>query len=344
MKALMKTDKNIHGQLCLREVPEPSLTDDHSVKIKVHSAGICGTDVKILNGEHWCNAPVILGHEFSGVVTDIGDKVINVKIGDRVVAETGKQICGNCFYCNTNKSLMCDQRLSIGYGVDGAFAEYLVMRDTIVHKIPENISLEEAALCEPTANAVHACCDRTSVKPGDFVVVIGPGPIGLLCAQVAKALGAQVIIVGIDQDTSRLELAKRIGIDGVNSQKQDLPELVKTLSEGKGCDIVIEASGAKSVVSTAMDIVRKGGTIVQVGLIDGKPEFDYSWLALREITITGSFGHNWICWERALKLMSLNRINIKDMISDQFSLADWEKAFEIASSSRGMKVLFHPGK
>ena len=342
MKALVKTQAGA-GNMILCDVPKPKLENSHSVVIKVAAAGICGSDISMWRGTHWTNPPVVLGHEFSGVVEEIGEDVQNVKVGDRVIAETGKQICGNCVYCNTGHSLLCDKRLSIGYGLDGAFAEYMVTRDAIVHKIPDNVSFDEAALCEPAANGVHVCCDRANMQPGDVVVVMGPGAIGLLCAQVAKSRGAVVAIVGIDADQKRLALAKKVGIDyAVNLQKDSLADLIEALTGGIGADTVIEASGAAPSVQNAFSVVKKGGTIVQVGLPHGEVPFSYLDLPMKEISLLGSFGHNWSCWERVLKLTSAGKLNLKDLVTHRFALEEWERAYAVAAGKDSLKVLLYP--
>lgn len=342
MKALVKY-QNGNGFVELREVPEPQLENDHSVKIQVEYCGVCGSDVHIWDGMHQLNCPVILGHELSGTVVDVGSAVTNVKVGDRVVSETPKTICGNCFYCNSGQTLMCKERKSIGSGTDGAYAKYLVIRDAIVHKIPSNVSFEEATLCEVGANAVHACCDRTNVLPGDNVVVLGPGPIGLLCAQVAKARGANVILVGTDADAYRFDIAAKVGITNiVNCQKQDLAEYVMKFTDGNGADKVLECCGVLKSIDNAFSIIRNGGVIVQVGLTHERMDVLYSKLAMNEISVVGSYGHNWSCWDRFLRLISLGKVNTKDMATHIFPLDEWEQGFTIAKNAKGMKVLIKP--
>lgn len=173
MKALFKLAQG-PGNMGIQELAEPAVQNGNDVKIKVEAAGICGTDLSIEKGTHWCNAPVILGHEFSGNVVEVGPNFKHLKPGDRVVAETGQIICGHCEYCNSGNTLMCKERLSIGYGMNGAFAEHIVMRDQIVHKVPDSVPLEEAALCEPAAVAVHAVFDKVKLLPTDVVTVMGP--------------------------------------------------------------------------------------------------------------------------------------------------------------------------
>jgi L-iditol 2-dehydrogenase len=341
MKALLKLELG-PGNLGVREMPEPEIRNATDVKIRVAAAGICGTDLSIEKGTHWCNAPVILGHEFGGTVVATGANVKGLKPGDRVVAETGQIICGNCVYCNTNSNLMCRERLSIGYGMNGAFAEYIVMREQIVHKIPDSVSFEEAALCEPAAVAVHAVFDKVGLLPTD-VVTVRPGAIGLLTAQVAKSTGATVVVVGIDADQSRLQVARDLNMDYVvNSQQVDLKQFIAELTNGIGSDYVFECSGAVAAINSGISILKKKGTLVQVGLTAKRVEIEYSLLSQAEISLVGTFGHNWLCWERALNMIQKGKLQIKPLIYKTFALDCWEEAFKTAKDLSSLKVLFKP--
>jgi L-iditol 2-dehydrogenase len=170
MKALLKMAKG-KGNVEIMEVEEPEVSAGQ-VKIKVSVGGICGTDIKIREDMAPYFPPVILCHEFSGIIEDVGEGVKGFQRGDRVISETAQVICGKCYFCKSGNFMMCPNRRSIGYGVDGAFAEYIVVREGIVHKIPEGVSMEEAALCEPLAVAVHAVFDTISLAPTDTVVVL----------------------------------------------------------------------------------------------------------------------------------------------------------------------------
>ena len=211
MKAIRKLKEGA-GFVEMCDIPEPKCgkTD---VKIKVEAVGICGTDIKIEHGTTWSNPPVTLGHELSGVVAEVGEDVRSVKVGDRVVTETGNIVCGHCYYCNTGNFLMCKDRLSIGYGCDGGMAQYCVVREGIIHKLPDSIPFDAGSLCEPAAVSVHAVYDAVPVIPTDVVVVEGCGAIGLLVAQLVKGFGATVVITGLTNDALRLETAKKLGID-----------------------------------------------------------------------------------------------------------------------------------
>lgn len=341
MKALVKT-KEGPGNVCLMEVAEPK-AGPGEVKIRVAAVGICGTDVKIYHGETWSNPPVILGHEFSGVVYEIGQGVTKVKVGDRVVSETAQKICGNCYYCNTSNQLMCPERLSIGYGTDGAMAPFCVVRESIIHKLPESVSLDDGAVCEPAAVAVHAVYDSVKLYPTDLVVIMGPGPIGLLVAQVAKSFGCKTVLTGTDKDLDRLELGVKLGIHHVfDSTKIDLVEEVNKLTAGMGADVVYDCTGAAPAIRSGMSALKKMGKLVQVGLTKQNMEIEYALLTQREISIIGTFGHNWKAWDTAIQLIREGKLNVSAIVTHHFKLEEWQEAFAIAEKQEGIKLLLHP--
>lgn len=330
------------GHTELAEIPVPEISPDE-VLIKVHAAGICGTDLKIREGKTWSNPPVTLGHELSGVIEKTGANVTEFKAGDRVVSETAQIVCGHCWYCKTGNYLMCPERLSIGYGTDGGMAEYIKIRKDIVHRIPDSVSLDDASLCEPTAVAVHAVYDSVDIKAGDVVLVLGCGAIGNLVAQIAKSLGAAVIITGLTCDEKRLEIARKVGIDyAVNTQTDSVEPILNELTDKSGADCVFDCSGAPAAIRMGMSLLKRKGTFVQVGLTQKNLEIEYSLLTGREIKIAGTFGHHWSSWETALKLMKTGKINISPLITDRVSLKDWEAGFASASSGSGLKVLIYP--
>ena len=341
MKAIVKL-KEGKGFVELIEKPDP-IPGPGEVKIRVEAAGICGTDIKIRNGDAWCNPPVVLCHEFSGVIVDEG--VGDFQPGDRVVSETAQIVCGKCYYCMTGHGLMCPQRLSIGYGVDGAFANYIVVRIPILHRIPEGVSFDQAALCEPLAVAVHAVFDSVTLTPTDRVLVIGPGTIGLLVAQVAKSFGCEVICTGTDADKDRLEIAHCLGIDHIlNTQQDNLSAFVDSLTAGMGIDYVFDCSGVASAIVSGITVLRRMGTLVQVGLTKPMLEIPYALLPQRELSIRGTFGHNWKSWKTALELMESGKVNVSPLISRIFPMDQWEAAFEMAEKQQGIKILIHPNK
>ncbi|MBC7190709.1 zinc-binding dehydrogenase, partial [Candidatus Aerophobetes bacterium] len=245
MKAVVKFEKG-HGNVEVREVEEPRVGEGE-VKIEVKAAGICGTDIHIYHDRFKNNPPVILGHEFCGVVREVGKNVTEFKEGDRVTSETAGWVCGKCFYCRTGNYNLCPERKGIGYMLNGAFTRFCVVRKEIVHRLPDNVDFISGALCEPLSCAVHGIIEETGIETGDVVLVIGPGPIGLLSVQIAKTEGGKVIVTGLSVDEERLSLAKELGADFVvNVEKDNVEKLVRDLTDGYGADVVLECSGSSS--------------------------------------------------------------------------------------------------
>lgn len=269
MKALVKKEAG-YGHLEVMDVEEPLMGPDQ-VKIEVKYAGVCGTDLHTFEGRYKVKAPVTLGHEFSGEVVAVGGNVTHVQVGDRVTSETTFYICGTCEYCKSGHYNLCSTRKGLGTQQNGGFAKYVVARKESVHRLPANVDYLSAALTEPLACAHHAI-SKAAVKRGEVVVVLGPGPIGLLTAQIAKSCGATVVITGLEKDRIRLDKALELGIDHVvNIQAEDVKATVDSLTEGYGADVVLECTGAVPAVTMGLDILAKRGRYVQVGIF-GTPE------------------------------------------------------------------------
>lgn len=344
MLALMKLKKG-KGFVELREVEEPKIKDDE-VLIQVMAAGICGTDIHIYHDEHPYWPPLILGHEFSGKITQVGEAVEGWKKGDRVVAEPHTQTCGVCQYCRSGRLQFCPQKRGVGWGQDGAFASFVKIPGRLLHRIPDNVSFEEAALAEPMAIAVTGVLERTRVEPEDLVVVLGPGPVGLLSAVIAKAEGAaKVIVSGTAMDVPlRLKAARKLGIDYiVNVDEEDLSEKVRSLTGGWGADLVVEASGSEKAINQALEIVKRDGRVSVIGIV-GRKNINMEWdrAVFKAIRIIFSFSSSPTSWERGLSLMATGKVKISPLISHKFPLADWEKAFGLCEEKKTIKALLIP--
>ena len=256
MLAVRKVARGV-GNIEVLDVPEPHAGPDQVV-IEVDSAGICGTDLHIYFDEFETSPPVTIGHEVSGRIVELGSDVAGWKLGDRVTTETYFYTCGHCLNCRRGRRNLCLQRRSIGSKEDGAFAAYLATPACNLHQVPDGLDLQSAALTEPLACTVHGVLETAGVRPGDNVVITGPGPIGLLALQLVKIAGARVLILGTNQDTERLKLARRLGADGViNVQQVDnVVESVQDFSTD-GADLVIECSGAAAAAKTLTDVARR---------------------------------------------------------------------------------------
>lgn len=341
MKALLKKAVGEHT-LHYEEVPEP-VTGDDEVKIKVHATGICGSDIHIMKDEYPSKPPVIMGHEYSGTVHEIGRNVTALKKGDKVVSITAIVSCGKCRYCREGLLILCDKRLSIGSGVNGAFAEYLTVPAKYVYKIPANVTMDEAALMEPLACVVRGVIERSSVRAGDYVYVSGPGIIGQLTAQVAAACGGNVIVAGTASDIKRLELAQKCGaIATITVDTEDVLELIRRLTQGRGVDVAFECAGAERSADNCLNVLKKTGIFGQVGLYGKKIVFDMDLALMKEVRITNSYASEPTSWERALDLLSHKQINLNPLIGDKFQLKDWKTAFEKVENKEGFKVFLTP--
>ncbi|MGD0414784.1 MAG: zinc-binding dehydrogenase [Terriglobales bacterium] len=342
MRALLKTGPGV-GDLELKEWPEPTPAPDE-VKLKIAAAGICGTDIHIIKGEWPSRPPVVLGHEFCGTVVEAGTHVRRFKPGDRVVASNPAQTCGKCYHCRAGNPFMCLHRVSAGYMIDGAFAEYICIREERCHSLPDHVSFRQAALGEPLSVAVHAVIERTTVHAGDLVLVAGPGAVGLLTLLVAKLEGARVIVAGVAKDGSRLTLAKELGADlVVDSSSEDLVGIVGRLSNGEGADLVYECSGVANSLDLCWAAVRREGTLAQVGIYPSRIETDFNKVVMKELTVIGSFGYVWDSWRRSIQLLSERRVKAEALISHEVSLSQFEEAFRITQDGTATKVIFNIG-
>lgn len=341
MKAVVKSKKGV-GFVELLDVPKPQ-PGPNEVLVEVRAAGICGTDIHIYHDEFTYSPPVVLGHEFCGIVADVGKDVEAWKPGDRVTSETAGYVCGRCRYCRTGRYNLCPKRLGLGYHLNGAFARYIVVpRPEILHRLPDNVDFISGALCEPSAVATHGVIELTDISGGDFVAVLGEGPLGLLALQVAKSAGAETVAVtGIIE--ARLEMARNLGADfTINAKQEDPVKAVMDLTEGYGADVVLECSGSPIAARQGLQMVRKAGSYTQLGLF-GKPiEIDLDQIAYKELRATGVFSQRWSAWETALKLIASGKLLTKPLVTHIFPITEWKKGFDVMENKAGIKVVLTP--
>jgi len=342
MKALRKLRPG-EGQLDLVDVPEPKAAPGHVV-LAVKAAGVCGTDIHILHDEFPIRPPVTLGHEVTGEIVELSPEVSGWKVGDRVVIESYYSVCMRCEYCRGGRPNLCAERLSIGSKVDGGFAEYVEIPAQNLHRIPRNLSWETAALTEPLACTVHGT-NQALIRPGDWVVVSGPGPMGLLAMQVAKAVGGQVIALGITQDAKRLEVATKLGIThtiNVEAAGRDraLAEIMD-LTNG-GAHVVLECSGAAPSASLLLQVIRKRGGYGQIGLYGKSVSLDVDTICYKDLVVTGTNASVPEAWPRALELLRLGLVKSEDTVSGIWPLQDCQHAFTTVQEKGALKVLLAP--
>jgi len=344
MLALMKTQKGV-GHLELREVEPPS-PGPGEVLIEVKACGICGTDVHVLHDKFPYWPPVILGHEFSGVIVEAGPETGLFKVGDRVVGEPHTKACGHCYLCRTGNIQICPMKRSPGWGIDGAATKYIKMPERLLHRIPDGMDYDVAALVEPTANTVHDVVERAGIQAGDFVVVLGPGPIGLLAGLTARAAGARhVVIVGTPADEEvRLKKARELGFETVlNVAESDPVEVVLELTGGVGADLAVECSGAPAAIASTVDLIRKKGRICVIGLT-GKDAIPFPWdkAAFKVCDVIFNLSTSYTSWDRTIHLIATGRLPAGELITHRLPLAEWRRGFDELEAQRALKVILKP--
>lgn len=346
MDALIKygrDDKNVE----LRDIPQPPDPAAGQVVVEVGAAGVCGSDLHMWRDhQSWAiKLPLVLGHEFCGRVAAVGAGVEGFGCGDRVAVETAAEVCGRCAYCHSGDYNQCPHRLGYGALYDGAFTQYVTARQEILHHIPANVSYEQASLTEPICVAYNALVEKTPVvRPGDTVVIQGPGPIGMMALFIAKLRGAsQIIMLGTRHDKRRLAVAERIGAThSLDIDEADPLELVRSLGDGYGADLVVDCSGVSIALKSALEMARPNGIITKIGWGPQPLDFNLDPLVQKAITLQGCFSHLHSTWERALQLLATGQIDLTPIIGGVYPLADWEAAFEQMEAGINVKSVLVP--
>jgi len=341
MKAIVKYGEEA-GTLGVRDMPEPKPRRGEIV-VQIKATGICYTDISILDNKYKGRKPVpipiILGHEGAGVVVELGEGVDNLSVGDRVGLEALFG-CGRCYDCLNGNKNMCTDWGHIGITCDGTFAEYVVLPAYLAHKLPDDVSFVDAAFLEPISLTVRTL---EHVKPmvGDTAAIIGPGSIGMFHLQALKAAGAgKIIVIGLDQDKKRFEMAEKLGADHiVNASKEDVVNRVRELTEGLGADIVVETANSPKVLPLAIDIAAARGRVALFGLY---PEATISPLNLLRsgLSVFGDVGIVERHFLRAIRWVAHEKVLAEPLITRRFSLEEFKEAFESVREGETVKVLF----
>ena len=330
MLALVKNSL-VPGDVSMQPVAEPQPPGPGQVLLEVRAAGVCGSDIHMWrNHQSWqIRLPLVLGHEFCGVIAEIGRGVDGFQLGERVVCETAAYVCGKCIYCVTGSYNLCPHRQGYGALADGAFCRYVLARPQILHRFPESLPFEYAALTEPICVAYNALVEKVRVRPGDTVVVQGVGPIGIFAIAVARLHGAGTIVaLGTNTDEHRLSVACTLGADiALNVQRDDPLALVRSLGDGFGADLVVDCTGVSAALRQSMDLVRPNGTIAKIGWGPQPLDFSLDPLVAKAATLQGTFSHTFATWERVIALLAAGRIDLNPVIGGIYPLADWHEGF-----------------
>ncbi|MGJ8455358.1 L-threonine 3-dehydrogenase [Pseudothermotoga sp. U03pept] len=340
MKAILKT--HMAAGLTMKEVPEPETLGPTEVLIKVKRASICGSDIHIYRWDDWAKShikpPMIIGHEFAGTVVKVGEAVNTVRVGDFVSAETHIP-CQKCYQCKTNRMHICKDMKILGVDIDGAFAEYVKVPQTILWKVSPKISPDFASVMEPFGNAVHTALVEDLT--GKTVLVTGVGPIGAMAIQVAKASGASLVIASEVKDY-RKNLAKLNGADLViDPTKEDLVDRVMQLTDGDGVDVLLEMSGNMNALEQGLRALTRGGTASILGVFSTKVALPIDELIVfKGIKIYGITGRKiFETWRVSDQLLSSGRVDLSKVVTHVLSFDEWQKGFDLMLKGECGKVV-----
>jgi L-iditol 2-dehydrogenase len=315
-----------------RKYPGPG-----EVLLEVAGTGICGTDLHIWAGEYHSVPPVTIGHEICGVVSGLGEGVEPGWLGQRVAVETYYSTCGRCRYCRGGRRNLCLERKSLGTHVDGGMAPWVVVPDINLHEVPDWVGDAPATLSEPLACICNSMMDPAVVEAGDAVLVIGPGAMGLLAAQVARACGGTVTVRGTEADEVRLGIATELGFEvevaGAGGARTPA---------GPNVDVVIECSGSEPGARYGFDVLRRGGAFVLVGLRGADITIRLDLVCFHEFAIRSGFASTAESWNTAMRLIWQKNVELAPLISEVLPLKEWEHAFNASRAGRGVKYVLDP--
>ena len=345
MKALVKTKPEPAGVEYLDwSIPH---VGSREIRIQVKAVGICGTDLHIYDWaentvrEYKPKLPLVMGHELAGIVAEVGPQVENLKVGDRV---TGMPVlyCGECYFCRDGRQNICDHRALLGLGADGAFAHYVAMPSTNVFKLDARISFELGTLSELTCVGLHAL-ERTRFTSGETVVVVGPGPLGILMAVLAKHSGAgRVFVTGLEADHERLEIARQIGATPIYVEKEDPSKSILERTDGLGADVVVETAGSSSGVIQSLNLVHKGGRVGILGQGRESTEIPTAMLSFREIELIGIRAYTPKNWQKVFYTLINAEEDLKRMITHRLPLSLAEEGMKKMKNQEGLKFILLP--
>ena len=330
------------GSVELRDVPVPEIGAD-DVLLEVAAVGVCGSDLHMWTGQQsWTvNYPCVLGHEFAGRIARRGANVAACwQEGARVVSETAAVVDPDSPMTRRGLYNLDPGRRGFGAAVDGAMTRFVRVPARILHHVPDVLPLELAALTEPCCVAFNATAVNSHILPGDRVLVIGPGPIGLLCAAIARLSGAEVAVAGIERDRTRLATAEAFGCTAIIGD----PTAWAQSGDGLGADGVIDVTGVSAALQTAMAAVRPAGWITKVGWGPQPVGFSLDPLVQKNVRLQGSFSHHWTIWERVIQLLASGRLDARAILGGEWPLAEWHTAFETMHSGAISKAVLRPGR
>lgn len=337
MKALVKHSPK--EGIWMEDVPDPKCGPGE-VRIRITHTAICGTDKHIFEWDEWAQnnlkLPLIVGHEFCGIIDEVGPHVTHYKVGDRVSGE-GHITCGNCRNCRAGKKHLCPETIGVGVHRDGAFAEYLVIPESNVWPLHEDIPSEIAAFFDPLGNAVHTALAFNIT--GEDLLICGAGPIGMMAAAICKFSGSRNIVV-TDINDYRLNLAKDLGASRtVNPRKEDIGTVFEELGISHGFDVGLEMSGNPEAFNQMISLMYNGGNIALLGLLPNSTKVDWNKVIFKGLNIKGIYGREMYDTWYKMTQMIRSGLSVSKVLTHHFKIDDFQKAFKVIESGNCGKVV-----
>lgn len=329
MPAVVKTGVGPEA-VVVREIAVPRAVAGEA-RLRVLATGICGTDLHVANDEYAYEAPVVMGHEILGIVDQVGDEKDANWVGKKVVCETYYSTCEQCEWCRAGRRNLCPYRRSLGSFENGGFAQYVVLPVLNLHEVPEALGELDAVLAEPLACVAQCLLHPSIVNAGDRVLVTGPGAMGQLAAQVARAQGGRVVLAGLTKDAERLSVAESLGIETtINAPELD------------SFDVVIECSGSAPGAAAALRAVKRAGRYVQVGIFGNDVTLPFDLLLYKELVVSSGFASTASSWRAAMSLIAGGLVTLGPLVTKTVPLDEFDKGLEAASSGKGIKTVIVP--
>ncbi|WP_242342514.1 L-threonine 3-dehydrogenase [Anaeromyxobacter terrae] len=342
MKALMKSER-AEGIWMVRDAPVPEV-GVHDVRIRVRKSAICGTDVHIYNWDEWSQrtvpVPMIVGHEYVGVVDAVGAEIEAFKPGDRVSGE-GHVTCGFCRNCRAGRRHLCRHTVGVGVNRPGSFAEYLVIPASNVYRIPDDIPDDVASIFDPYGNATHTALSFDLV--GEDVLVTGAGPIGVMAVAIARHVGARHVVV-TDVNDYRLDLARKMGATrAVNVAREDLRGVMKDLGMKEGFDVGLEMSGNGRAFRQMLDVMNHGAKLALLGIMPGEEAIDWSQVVFKGLLLKGIYGREmYETWYKMVAMLQ-SGLDISPVVTHRFPIDEFQRGFDVMRSGQSGKVVLDWG-
>ncbi len=347
MKAFVKLKKG-PGNIGVIEMEDPPVREGE-ILIQIAAAGVCHTDVLMINWgptiekEYRPALPLVMGHEFSGTILKLGSQVSGFEAGDPVVVNP-ILTCGRCSYCLEGRQQVCSNRTLLGFQGNGGFAERISVPARNVYKLSPKIDLETAVLCEPF-NTIIRAFEKASPSYGDTVLISGPGPMGLLALLLGQYCGCgSILMTGLDADRERLRIAESLGAVPINVEREDVKGRVKEVTHGLGLSVILETSGSSRALIQDLDLLRRCGKLILVGLSEEPAPFIPAAFALNETEMIGIRAYNPKTWETCLKILASGKIDFSPVLTHRLPLDQAEKGFELLQKKIGFKILLKPGE